>query len=74
MLDVKPPSSKECQRRLKAAPASTCTLGSRDVLCKLVLDDREQLTAEESGYAQLWLTGPHRREAGIILWCGSTPH
>lgn len=59
MLDVKLSILKECQREIESGSRLHLYLGSRDVLCKLVLlDDREQLTAQESGYAQLRLTDP----------------
>ena len=58
MLDVRLNVIKECARTIENGQRLHLYVGTRSVLCKLILLDAEMLTAGESGFAQLRLTEP----------------
>src|SRR5699024_4862549 len=55
MIDIKLTILKDCEREILNATRLHLYHGARDVLCKIVLLDRDSISAGESCYAQLRL-------------------
>lgn len=55
MVDIRLTILKDCERDIKNATRLHLYHGARDVLCKVVLLDRDSITAGETCYAQLRL-------------------
>ncbi len=64
MLDVKLSILGDCERLIENGSRLHFYHGTREVLCKLVLLDRDALSAGESGYAQLRFTEPVATKKG----------
>ena len=56
MIDIKLTVLKDCEREILNATRLHLYHGARDVLCKIVLLDRDSISAGESCYAQLRMT------------------